>query len=470
MNRALLAEISALAQPIARHSAHVALAALPGAPSATGQRHTLTTASQWLWTFAAAIQAADRQQPVPATDRDLLAAIPVNTLPARPTLHAADNTAQLCAGVIATAERARHLAWQTTHRQPWSPALTVTSARQIAETATVTSHHIDLLATTLAHRATTSPYQAAAIHLDATAQAARHATRTWYQTARALRQVTSDTRGQVTPAAAEAAALATWTGRLAYTDPTWTPGNGPHTPMRAPQDLAPAAEDLPHVIAAVHHTAEAIALLAETEHEQLHQAVRGRRILVPTRTLGDRYDIPRPYAPAPAEHTSPLLARYRDTTQASRQATTSIGHAAHTTRAPSQILATARETILAGHQPSPGRCKDASDTRAPARHEQTPRTPGPLQQTLTSVGITDSAMAARSAGLDQASQQLLADATGQLPPPPQLPPASALRQTATTPALVNPALATGEPPTAQRPGRPERAERTQPAPEPEPEA
>jgi hypothetical protein len=408
MNRALLAEISALAHQVARHNAHVALAA-PSAASGTGQRHTLTAASQWLWTFAAAIQAADRQQPVPAADRDLLAAIPVNTLPARPVLHTADSAAELCTGVIATAERARHLAWHTLHQPAWSPAFTVTSARQIAETATVTSHHITLLATTLADRATASPHQAAATgHLGATAQAARHATRTWYQTARALREVTTDTRGQLTPAAAEASALATWTGRLAYTDPAWTPGTGPHTPVRAPQDLAPAPDDLPHVIAAVHHAAEAIALLAETEHEQLRQAVRARRILIPTRTLTGDYDIPRPYAPAPAGRTSPLLARYHDTSRASRQTTTSIGHAACATRAPSQILATARETIHTDHQPSPG--EDANNTRVPASHEPAPQLPGPLQQTLISPGITDPAMLGRSAGLDQASQQLLADA------------------------------------------------------------
>jgi hypothetical protein len=170
--------------------------------------------------------------------------------------------------------------WASSTSRPTSPAgpapHTITSQRQIAETATVTSHHIDLLATTLAHRATASPDPAATVHLNATAQAARHATRTWHQTARALREVTTDTRGQLTPAAAEAS-----------------------------------------------------------------------------------------------------------------------------------VLATARETIHDGHQPSPRRCKDASDTRAPARREQAPRTPGPLQQTLISPGITGSAMP-WSARLDQASQQLLA--------------------------------------------------------------
>jgi hypothetical protein len=99
MNRALLAEISALAQPIARHSAHVALAPpQPGATAGAGQRHSLITDCQWLWTFAAAIETAHQQHPVPAADRDLLVAIPVNALPARPTLHAAASTADLCTG------------------------------------------------------------------------------------------------------------------------------------------------------------------------------------------------------------------------------------------------------------------------------------------------------------------------------------------------------------------------------------
>ncbi len=296
MNRALLAEISALAQQIAHHGANVALTPVPGAAARTGQRQALNAACQWLWAFAAAIHDAHRQQPVPAADRALLAAIPVNALPARPTLAAAGTVAGLCDGVTATAERAHHLAWHTTGRQPWSPALTVTSLRQIAETATVTSHHCALLATALAQRAASTPYRGAAADLDATAHAARHASRTWYQTAQALRGITTDTRGQLTPAAAEAAQLALWTGRLAHTDPAWTLAIGPDSPPRSPKDLAPSPEDLPRVITAVHHTAEAVALLAETEHEQLHQAIRAHRILVPTRTLTSDYNIPRPYA------------------------------------------------------------------------------------------------------------------------------------------------------------------------------
>src|SRR5207248_251173 len=158
----------------------------------------------------------------------------------------------------------RHLAWQCAQQLPESPGLTVTSARQAAETSTVTSHNCAIIARALA--ACTS-HNASAISADLTAaaHAAHQASGSWYQIARALRQVTTDTRGHLSPAATEAHDLALWTGRLAYTDPTWTPADGPRHPTRPPQDLAAQPGDLTQVVAAVHHAGEALALLAETE-------------------------------------------------------------------------------------------------------------------------------------------------------------------------------------------------------------
>src|SRR5262249_33441125 len=48
VTRALLAEIAALARPIAAHGAGVALSPVPGAPSRTEQRRALAAACQWL--------------------------------------------------------------------------------------------------------------------------------------------------------------------------------------------------------------------------------------------------------------------------------------------------------------------------------------------------------------------------------------------------------------------------------------
>ena len=90
VNRALLAELGQLAAPIAHHGANVALAPIPGAPESADRRRRLNAACQWLWVLTASVEAARRAAPVPAADRDLLAAIPVNALPQRPLLEAAE--------------------------------------------------------------------------------------------------------------------------------------------------------------------------------------------------------------------------------------------------------------------------------------------------------------------------------------------------------------------------------------------
>jgi hypothetical protein len=221
------------------------------------------------------------------------------------------------------------------------------------------------------------------------------------------------------------------------------------------------------VIAAVHHAAEAAALLAETEHEQLHQAIRAGRILVPTRTLTGDYNIPRPYAPALLEETSALLTRYHDTTRASHHAAATIGRAAHAAKAPSRALATARDiTHTTG---TAGRAKDTDHAPAPDR-EPPPQIPGPLQHTLDSLGITDPALLTRSRDLDHANQRLLIDAADHLPPAPHQPRATTLNKTPATAAILNHALAAGETRAIRLLRQPGRADQDQPAFEPEPEA
>ena len=220
------------------------------------------------------------------------------------------------------------------------------------------------------------------------------------------------------------------------------------------------------MIAAVHHATDALAMLADTEHHQLHAAARAGRILVPTRTLTGDYDIPRPYAPAPRERTSALLARYRDATRASHQATAAIGRAAQATGAPSRILTTARETTSTTQPPSPA--PEPENHATDRGQESAAHTPGPLQATLHSLGITDPTLLARSADLDHAGQRLLIDAADQLPPAHKRPPATTLNKTAASAALLNHALATDHQ-AAQLLRQPEPARtRTEPELEPEP--
>jgi hypothetical protein len=364
--------------------------------------------------------------------------------------------------VIATAERLRHLAWQAAQQPPGSRGLTVTSARQAAETSTVTSHNCAIMASSLAAHTSTSPGTSA--DLTATAHTARQASSSWYQIARALRQVTTGTRGHLSPAAAEARDLALWTGRLAYTDPTWTPASGPHHPTRPPQVLAAQPDDMPQVVAAVHHACEALALLSETEHHQLRAAAEAGQILVPTRMLPDDYDIPRPYATALPEHTGPLLACYRDASQASRQAITPIERAAEATGAPSRTLAAARAATQATPSATPAA---APGNQAESGGQQQARqVPGPLQQALLGLGIASPSLLAQGADLDQASERLLIEAADQVPPTHQRPSAATLNTTAGTAALLNHALASGSPQAAQLLRQPGQAEHEEPEPEP----
>jgi hypothetical protein len=185
---------------------------------------------------------------------------------------------------------------------------------------------------------------------------------------------------------------------------------------------------------------------------------------VPTRTLPDDYDIPRPYAPATSEHTSTLLSHYRGACHASRAAAATIGRAAQATRAPSRALTAAR---TASQPASPARGTAAQTT--PRGQEHAPDMPGPLQHTLLRLGITSPALLDRGADLDRASQRLLIDAADQLPPGHQRPQASTLHKSATSAALLNYALATTGPRAARLIRQPSPPESSGQEPELEPE-
>lgn len=96
------------------------------------------------------MQAAQQPEPVSATDRDLLHAIPVNSLPPRRLLQGGEPVAALCEGAVACAERVRQLAWGAADRAAWSPAMSVTSLHQVAAANTVTSHNCQVLLKTMA--------------------------------------------------------------------------------------------------------------------------------------------------------------------------------------------------------------------------------------------------------------------------------------------------------------------------------
>ena len=461
VTRALLTEIASLSRRIARQGTDLALSPSVGAPADAQGRRRLNAACQWLWALNTSVQTAHQREPVTMADRELLAAIPMNDLPARRVPGASEPVSALCQAAITSAERIRHLAWASAQQAPWSPGMTATSLRQVALTSTVTSHNCEILLHTLAARTQQLGLAQISADLSAAAETAGRARSTWLYAARQISQVTTETRGHLSPAAAEASDLALWTGRLAYADPGWTPANGPAHPPRPPEDLAADQQDVPTAVAAVHQACETLAMLSQTERDEISASAHVGRILVPTSSLSDDYDIPRPFARAPYDRVDQLLVTYDDTAQASRQAAATVGETAVAVGAPSRILITARQATDATLAATPSTM--AGWGAEPDTPPEPQHLPGPVENTLRGLGITSPDMLSRAADIDRAGERLIIDAATDPEPPHSRPGVSALNRSKAATALVNHALASGDPRAIGLLRGPEQHQREEPA-------
>ena len=406
--RALLAELAWLAHQIAGPCTDVALAAR--SPDTADARRALRAACGWLQAFSGSVQAAHRVAPVSATDRDLLLAIPLNAPLPRPILDGSEPVTALYDAVITSAERARHAAWVTGSQPAWSPHLTADSLRHVAATSTVTSHHCEILLRSLADRTAGSGTAGLSASLLRAADAAGRARDSWLHLARALNQVDTDTMRHLAPAAGEAGDLALCTGRLAYADPAWTLSSGPGHQPRSPQDLAPHPGDVPLALAAAHHACDALTSQAYAQRERIRTAASAGRLLVPTRSLPDTMDVPRPFAPALPNHVHALLRLCQDTAEAAAEASDRAGEAAAAARAPSRLLTAARAAARAVHDASMSPQRPAAPEPAVTGHPR--EDAGAVQAALHRLGISSPDLLQRAADIDRASAQLIIEAAG----------------------------------------------------------
>jgi hypothetical protein len=332
------------------------------------------------------------------------------------------------------------------------------SLHQLAAANTVTSHNCEVLLRTLAARTAQPGFGVDNAQLYMAEASAAKARASWLRVAKAVNQIQTDTRGQLSKAAMGARDLALWTGRLAYAGPDWTLASGPRCPVRTSESLAPDAEHVPLAVAAVHHASETLTRLARAEHEQIRAAANAGRIYVTTRSLPDGFDVLRPFARAPRQRVQVLLSRYRDAGQASRQATTAVGQAAESVRAPSRLLNAAREAVVGGQAGSSDHA-DVPATQHGAPGDD-PEAPGPVERTLRTLGVSDPDMLRRGAEIDRVSERLIIDAAvhqGRERMPRDI--HIKLNRSAGTAALANHALASGDPRAAalmRRPAVPQR--------------
>lgn len=413
--RALLVEIAAMARQIAPAGADRALPS-PGESSTVGVRRRPNRACKWLLVLNATVRQAHAREPVTAADTMLLHAIPVNVLPPRRVPETADPVLALCDGVIASAERVRHLAWRAAEQASWSPGMSATSLHQVAAASTVVSHNCHVVLMGLASRTELLGFGAVGADLLAAADEAELVRDLWRGVAGTVDRINTDSRRHVSQAAAEARDLAMWTGRLAYADQDWTAASGPGKAARLPEDLAPDPAHARMVVAAVHHASHTLNQLTRAEHEEVRAAAQAGRILVATRSLPDDFDISRPFARAPQGRVDALLGRYRDAGAASREATAAVAVVAEATRGPSRVLTAAEAAIEGRPGGRPGR--EALPDRAGAGEQSDAwEPPGPVERTVLDLGVTEPEILRRAAELDSASERLIMDATRLAPSP-----------------------------------------------------
>jgi hypothetical protein len=131
------------------------------------------------------------------------------------------------------------------------------------------------------------------LQLRAAGESAARACARWRDAATAWDVIITETRGLTGPGVSDLGDLIVRLGRLAFTDPQWTPARVRHSPLRDPAEVAPGPAQFTEVVSAVHHAVSAVMSIAATDLRAVDIAVRVSRLHVPTRTLPDGYDVPR---------------------------------------------------------------------------------------------------------------------------------------------------------------------------------
>lgn len=441
IRRAMLTEIATVSRQVATQGARLAIT--PGWRGAPQARQRLSTASQWLWILDAAIRGADQHEPVGDAARDQLRAIPASAIPPPRLPGHAESVADLCEGIQDACARARRSAWTASRDAAWSPLMSVPSLRIVAAASTVTSHNTHVLLRALATAEDQRSGLEPAEPLLRAAGAAASARTAWRATADALEAVTTDSRGYLSVEAADARALALWTGRLAYANPDWNLTSGP---SHAPRDLSSLADrpgEVAQALLALHQAADTTRFVASADRQQIRTAADAGRILVPVSTLPDTFDIPCAFTGAPAGRIRSLLAVYQEAATASSDATAAVKDIANAVASQRTELSVTQRT-RADHQPVASEVYGATGHRPDLRQE----TEGPLERVLRDLGVIDPDLLSRAAAIDDTSNRLIIQAAEQRQPDQAARPATNLSVGAGSAVLINQVLATSDPHTA----------------------
>ena len=409
---ALISEVAACARRLAPWAAQLPVSG-PDQPGGSTAAAGLRTGSRWLWTAGAAVYGA-QEGPPSAEAMELLAAVPLNVPPAAQPPGRPELVPQLCDGITITAERLRYATRSFAATARWAPEATSVSWRRDALASAITTHSSVFILRMLTQRARQLSFDAAAqAQLRTAAMVMNGVWPAWYKVAREWDIITTGRHppGSITPVAAEIGELALRTGRLARRDPHWTPARTGLGLIRDPATLAPTRADVPAVIAAVHHAADAIARIADEDRLAVRQAVFDGRLYIPAGLLHARDQIPYQHAPIGWPRAQRLLATYTAVIDVSSRAISTLDNLAVTMSTPSRSLSQTRAFAaqpIRNDLAIPHVQSLEQDTHHSAQPE-----PGALGQVIRDLSISEPATLLRAAALDQAVDALTADAKAQ---------------------------------------------------------
>ena len=365
----------ALVQAIARWSGKLTLLAEAvtiacAVNDASPRVEHVASSRRWLLSAGLAAGKAGRDNPATEADTALLMTIPLNAIPGRRPPQPPEAITDLAAGIEVSAARLRAIVARTEGQASWSPAATTDSWKWTASAAAVVFHlggHMLRSITERTRQWECPPETRQLLH--AAAEQATAACNRWRDVESAWGDLCTETRGRTAPGITDLSDLLLRIGRLAYTDPGWTPAQARRSAqLRGPADLAPDAEQASFLVSALRHASDALARVAAATLRDVGAAHAAGRFYVPTRTLPARYDVPYPYWHAPPGTVGAVLGAYQEAAHATTEAAAALGAAAISFGVPRSALPSPRTTV--------GPARDADVDRMPTTPVDGPRAVG----------------------------------------------------------------------------------------------
>jgi hypothetical protein len=413
---------------------------------ALSPREELASASQWLRAAGAALRPALDADPMRAVDAQLLRAIPAAAPPHRQPLGpAAESITELCHGIAVSASRLRAAAHRGRDRVSWSPDVTSGGWQWIAQAAAITTHLSELALRSLATRAGRLPsLPVTEAQLQGAADAMIGMRAAWQQVDLTWNTIITEQRLLPTLAMSEAGDLLLRMGRLVWDNPQWTPARAHRGPRRSPAALAPGEAAFTAVLSATHQAADALARVAATDSTTVQAAARAGRLYMPTRSLPEGYDVPRPFAPALVETVLELQDTYHSAAEASTQAARELDEIAIAVAAPSKALALARAAAVVqtrrrgGQETWPDNDTSHDLPRSDVSFRDSRAStglPGPVERAVRRRRVDDPVILLRAAAIDNAARDLIG-----LPANADIPSRSGIQETAGSAPQVHDAV------------------------------